>query len=586
MYFLGVSCYYHDSAAALVAGGEVVAAVQEERFTRRKNESCVPQNSIDYCLSFIPLNQVVDVIFFEDPATKLDRIHKGFVDAGFRMLPKYWGWKEKSNHQGFFNNFKKDFLKNVDRPDLTFNFSYCGHHQSHAASAFFASPFHSAAVLVVDSVGEWESTSIWRGCGSSLTRVASVNYPHSLGLLYSAFTQYCGFKVDSGEYKLMGLAPYGRPIFKSLIYAELLKVQPDSSYCLNMKYFDFQYGERVINDRFEQLLGRERRIPESDLDQFYCDVASSIQAVLNEVMVKLAMHALEATGETQLCMAGGVALNCVANGLIGKAVGGENIWVQPAAGDAGCALGAALWACYQKRGRVASVRDLMKGGLLGPQYSEQEVRDFLDARQVSYRVLSEDKHLILAELLSNGKIIGLFQSRMEFGPRALGSRSIVADPRIPDAQKKINMRIKFRESFRPFAPVVLKEDAEKYFDLSTHNPYMLFIGEINPQYRIDVDKHDLSSLGESRSSLPAITHVDYSCRVQVVDGDTQPYIYSLLHAFKQITGVGCLVNTSFNVRGEPIVCSLDDALECFQKTDIDYLVYDNILVGKNETTFK
>ena len=540
-----------------------------------------PTKSIEYCLSFVPESAEVKVIFYEDPVNKQKRIVRGFQDAGFKALPKFLSWKKKALSTGFYEHFLHQFKLDFSNETKRATFEHCSHHLSHAASAFFASPFEKAAVLVVDSVGESECTSIWKGNGSSIEKIASIEYPDSVGLLYSAFTQYCGFKVDSGEYKLMGMAPYGKPIYKEKISNSIIKFNSDGSYCLNMEYFDFKYGKRITNEKFEKLMGRPSRVPESDLEEFYCDVAASIQALLNDIMVKLARKALCITDMSKLCLAGGVALNCTANNYIGNEVGVNNLWIQPAAGDAGCALGSALWSYYKDNERLCIKSDIMEGALLGPSFSQNEIIKVLDERNISYTILSEKKYDVVAGLLSDKKIIGMFQGRMEFGPRALGCRSILADPRIEDAQKTINMRIKFRESFRPFAPIVLKEDCEKYFDISCHNPYMMIVGSIKENFRIKVNKDKLLSLDSVRSSLPAITHVDYSARVQVVDEKNQNYITDLLKCFKEKTGIGCLINTSFNVRGEPIVCTIEDALNCFTKTDIDYLVLNDILVGKS-----
>ena len=582
MYYLGVSCYYHDSAAAIVNNGEIMAAVQEERYSRKKNESRFPKKSIDYCLSHVPSGSTIRVVYFENPKDKIDRVQTGFIDAGFKVLPKYLKWKDKIKRTGMYYNFTNEFKCNYSKKSFQFKFCHCEHHKSHAASAFYASPFYKAAVLIVDSVGEWECTSVWKGYKNSLKKVSSISYPNSLGLLYSAFTQYCGFKVDSGEYKLMGLAPYGKPIYKSLISSKLLDIKLDGSYRLNMKYFDFHYGEKIVNRKFEALFGKRRREPDSPIDQFYCDIACSIQSLFDYLMVSITKYTLEKTGMKTICKAGGVALNCVANGKIGDLVGPNNIWIQPAAGDAGCALGSALWGYYSNNDRENPQQDKMKGALLGPKFSKKTIISCLESQRISFKLLGERKYDVAAKLLADKKIVGLFQGRMEYGPRALGSRSILADSRIEDAQRKINMHIKFRESFRPFAPVTLEEDAKIFFDVCTYNSYMLFVGSIKNQFRRNSNTDGLNSLGETRSIIPAITHVDYSCRIQVVDEVYQSYLYNLLKAFKRITGIGCLVNTSFNIRGEPIVCTPYHAIMCFKKTGMDYLIFDDILVAKDK----
>jgi carbamoyltransferase len=589
---LGISAYYHDSAAALVRDGVVIAAAQEERFTRVRHDSSFPKNAVLYCLeeAGISLDRVDAVAYYEDSQVKFGRVLASFADGGpagmnafMRVLPEWMRWK-------------RDVLSRVDSELRSLNrghvraFHTSQHHRSHAASAFYPSPFRSAAVLCIDGVGEWHTTSIWHGRDKKLELCDSISYPHSLGLLYSAFTSYCGFKVDSGEYKLMGLAPYGKPLYADVIRDQLIHLKPDGSFELNLEYFEFLRGEQMIGTAFERLFGQPRRGAESRIEQVHCDLAASIQAVTEEAVLNLARAAQQRTGERHLCLAGGVALNCVANGVLSRAGIFESLWIQPAAGDAGGALGAALDACVATSGRphVQAGTDGMQGSLLGPRYSDALIERFLDTQGYpAQRWPDADLYDAVAEELAQGKVIGWFQDRMEFGPRSLGARSIIGDPRDTSMQRTMNLKIKFRESFRPFAPAVLEEDMKAYFDVRQSSPYMLLVGPVREELRIErrsdhKPAEGLAAINEVRSTIPAVTHVDYSARVQTVSDDTHPAFASLLRAFKRKTGCPVLVNTSFNVRGEPIVCTPAQAYACFMRTGIDVLVLGHYILRRED----
>jgi carbamoyltransferase len=590
-YVLGLSSYYHDSAAALVKDGTVIAAAQEERFTRVRHDSAFPARAVGYCLDFagIRLDELEAVVYYEDPKEKFSRVMSSFASAGPRgitaftdVYPEWRRWKRDVLLR------VQDELVKLGRgvPPAPVNSQ---HHRSHAASAFFPSPFDSAAVLTIDGVGEWQTTTIWHGRGNSLELMNSISYPHSIGLLYSAFTYYCGFKVDSGEYKLMGLAPYGQPVHAELIRRELVNSRPDGSFTLNMKYFDYLRGQRMVGSAFEKLFGGPIRTPESPLTQRECDLAASVQQVTEELVFGLASRAAELTGERNLCLAGGVALNCVANGALSRSGRFDNIWVQPAAGDAGCALGAALTVAVPSAGRphLGSGQDGMSGSLLGPGFSVDEIRQFLAAHGYPHTEYPAPQlYAEVASRLARGSVVGFFQGRMEYGPRALGARSILGDPRNAELQRTMNLKIKFRESFRPFAPAVLKEDAGKYFDLRCDSPYMLMVSEISAAIKAGAalsaagPRRDLGSINEVRSELPAITHVDLSARVQTVDEHNNAPLTELLRAFKEETGCSVLVNTSFNVRGEPIVRTPEEAYACFMRTGIDVLVLGSFVLTK------
>ncbi|MFE3721538.1 carbamoyltransferase family protein [Streptomyces cyaneofuscatus] len=590
---LGVSAFYHDSAAALIADGVPVAAAQEERFTRRRHDPSFPSRAVAYCLDEqgVSLDDVSAVAYYEDPRLKFRRVLATFAGAaptGFASfrdtLPAWLGPGGKLRTA----DTVRAELAALGRgrvPDL----SVRRHHESHAVSAFFPSPYESAAVLCIDGVGEWATTTLWHGRGTGLRPVSELRFPHSLGLLYSAFTYFCGFKVDSGEYKLMGLAPYGKPRYADLIREKLIDLKPDGSFRLDMRYFAYLRGQVMTGRGFEKLFGGPRRTSETPLTEREFDLAASVQAVTEEAVLRLARTARERTGESRLCMAGGVALNCVANGKVIDAGIFDEVWVQPAAGDAGGALGAAQAVAMERGARRDHVRtghDAMSGSLLGPAYGDEEIAAYLDARSIPYRRLDSDTLAAqVADGLAQGKIVGWFQGRMEFGPRALGARSIIGDPRNPDMQSAMNLKIKFRESFRPFAPAVLAEDAKDYFDLPQESPYMLVVSQVAAAQRLEAQDGGASGLDllkVRRSTIPAVTHVDHSARVQTVTGHSNPAYHRLLTAFKALTGCPVLVNTSFNVRGEPIVNSPQEAYTCFMRTDIDMLALGNFLLEKSD----
>lgn len=584
---LGLSAYYHDSAAALVIDGRPVAAAQEERFSRVRHDPAFPALAIRYCLdeAGLELSDLAAVAYYEDPRLKFGRVLATYAGAapggfaGFRdTLPAWLGWKRKT-----IDVVRRELAQfGGPVPEIIVR----RHHESHAGSAFLPSPYDSAAVLCVDGVGEWATTTLWHGQGTEVTPVEELRFPHSLGLLYSAFTYFCGFKVDSGEYKLMGLAPYGTPVYADLIRDELIDVRPDGSFRLDMAKFEYLRGQVMTGRAFEDLFGGPRRQPESPLTRREFDLAASVQKVTEEVVIGLARRAREVTGESRLCLAGGVALNCVANGKIIEE--GFEVWIQPAAGDAGGALGAALLVSAERgapRAHLDSpLSDGMAGSLLGPAYDEAEVLAYLEAEGIPHEVF--DEHGIadeVASLLAGGQIVGWFQGRMEFGPRALGARSILGDPRDPATQTDMNLKIKFRESFRPFAPSVLAEEAKDWFDLHQDSPYMLVVSPVAAAQRLDGGNsiaEGLDLLKVQRSTIPAVTHVDQSARVQTVTPERNAPYHRLLTAFKRETGCPVLVNTSFNVRGEPIVNTPREAYTCFMRTNIDALALGNVLLRK------
>ena len=596
MRILGLSALYHDSAAALIEDGRIVAAAQEERFTRKKHDAGFPRNAIHFCLEFAgcSLDDVDRVVFYDKPFLKFERLletYLAFAPRGFqsfRTAMPVW-LKEKLFQKDLLQRELKSIAPDFDGGRLLF----AEHHQSHAASAFFASPFDEAVVLTMDGVGEWATTSAAIGKGNKLEVVKEIHFPHSLGLLYSAFTYYTGFRVNSGEYKLMGLAPYGTPRFARLIREHLIDVKDDGSFRLNQDYFDYATGLRMTNRRFDELFGRPARRPDVDpLEPFHMDIAASIQEVTEDVVLRLCRALARETGQRNLCLAGGVALNCVANGKLLRDGAFENIWIQPAAGDAGGALGAALAAYYADgtapRETPPGGPDAMQGSYLGPAYDQQEVERRLRAAGARYEVL-EDKVLIerTVDALVAGKAVGWFQGRMEFGPRALGGRSILGDPRSPTMQKTLNLKIKFRESFRPFAPSVLREDVARWFDLDGDSPYMLLVAEVRGDQRREMTAEEVAMFGidklnVARSDIPAITHVDYSARIQTVHADTNPRYHALLTSFKLRTGCPVLVTTSFNVRGEPIVCTPEDAFRCLMGTGMEALAVGNCLLRKED----
>ncbi|MGW1835367.1 carbamoyltransferase family protein [Streptomyces sp. NPDC002067] len=588
---LGISAFYHDSAAALVRGGHIVAAAQEERFSRRRHDSAFPARAVEYCLreAGAELGDVAAVAYYEDAALKFRRVlgtHLATAPYGFasfrETLPSWLAWKRD------IKSTVRKSLAALDAgpvPEIVTR----RHHESHAASAFLPSPYGSAAVLCVDGVGEWATTTLWHGRDTAVTPLAELRFPHSLGLLYSAFTYFCGFKVDSGEYKLMGLAPYGTPRYAGLIRERLIDIKPDGTFRLNMAYFAYLRGQVMTGRAFEKLFGGPRRLPEGPLTERECDLAASVQEVTEEVMVQLARSARERTGERRLCLAGGVALNCVANGKIIEAGIFDEVWVQPAAGDAGGALGAALSVAAGRgagRPHLGSGRDAMSGSLLGPAHADEEIGAFLHARGLPHTALTPDAVAgAVAKRLAEGAVVGWFQGRTEFGPRALGARSILGDPRDPGMQSAMNLKIKFRESFRPFAPSVLAEDAKDYFALRQESPYMLVVGQIAETQRLAAEADGatgLDRLKTLRSTIPAVTHVDCSARVQTVTEEANAPYHRLLTAFKEETGCPVLINTSFNVRGEPIVNTPEEAYTCFMRTHIDVLVLGNFLLEKDD----
>jgi carbamoyltransferase len=586
MNILGISAYYHDSAACLVQDGKITAAAQEERFTRRKHDPNFPSQAINYCLSEggVSKSDIDIVAFYEKPLLKFSRIIQTFISytprgaqSFSKAFPLWLGTK-------LF--IKQEIERKFANSQVVL---FPEHHESHAMSAFFPSPFQEAAVLTLDGVGEWSTTSIAIGRGNKIDLISDMRFPHSLGLLYSTFTNYTGFKVNSGEYKLMGLAPYGRPIYKNLIYKHLIDVKEDGSFRLNMTYFDFPIESSMTSPRFHELFGAPPRKLESEITQREMDLACSIQEVVEEIVLKIARHVRKETGMSNLCLAGGVALNCVANGRLLREKIFDRIWIQPAAGDAGGALGAALGVWYQyldNPRKVDGKTDAMLGSYLGPRFTDEQIRRYLDSAKISYMQYSADELPVrVADLLQQGKVIGWFQGRMEFGPRALGARSILGDPRSAQMQENMNLKIKFRESFRPFAPSVLMEKVGEWFELETSSPYMLLVAPINVLRKRPMSKEEhalfgIDKLNVTRSDIPAVTHVDYSARIQTVDKETAPEYHHLLSTFDSRYGCPVVVNTSFNVRGEPPVCSPKDAYRCFMRTNMDYLVLGNLVLEK------
>ncbi|HUA68262.1 MAG TPA: carbamoyltransferase [Candidatus Saccharimonadales bacterium] len=582
---LGISAYYHDAAAALVIDGKIICAAQEERFTRKKNDSDFPRHAVQFCLRHANLTpgQLDAAVFYDKPVLKFTRLLETYLavaPGGWRTFPTVL-----SNWLGGKLDLRKTIRGELPalRPDCQILFTE--HHQSHAASAFYPSPFDEAAILTIDGVGEWATTTIGHGSGSGIKMLKELRFPHSLGLVYSAFTDYCGFRINSGEYKLMGLAPYGEPIYAGAIRRELMDIKPDGSFWLNLDYFNFLSGTTMHNEKFHRLFGGPPRKPGEKIAQRHMDVARSIQSVTEDVMRLLARHAREVTGQKNLCMAGGVALNCVANGLILKEKIFDRIWIQPAAGDAGGAVGAALaaWFNGKENPRMISSADSMHGSLLGPEYSNDEIKTVLRSHNAVFKQLDTDALLNLTvELLKAEKVVGWFQGRMEFGPRALGNRSILGDARSAKMQSMMNLKVKFRESFRPFAPIVRRERVADYFQLDAESPYMLLVAPVKRELQRDVPPTvtGFDRLKEIRSTLPAITHADYSARIQTVSRESNPLLYDLLLRFEQATGCGVLVNTSFNVRGEPIVCTPDDAYRCFMNTEMDFLILGSCVIER------
>ncbi|MBD1138506.1 carbamoyltransferase [Pelagibacterales bacterium SAG-MED41] len=591
---LGISAFYHDSAASLIIDGDIIAAAQEERFSRKKHDPRYPFNAVNYVLSEgkIKLSEIDQIVFFEKPFLKFERLletYMAFAPKGFKSFSlsmPIWLREKLFQKKFLFEKLKQhdDRFQNIEK------IKFSEHHYSHAASAFYPSPFKEAVVLTLDGVGEWATTTVAIGKNNKLEMKKEIHFPHSLGLLYSAFTYYTGFKVNSGEYKLMGLAPYGKPKYKDLIINTLMDLKEDGSFKLNMKFFNYATGLTMTNEKFSKLFGHSVRDSKKDLlNDFHMDIASSIQAVTEEVVIRLTRNIANEYKIKNLCLAGGVALNCVANGKILREKIFENIWIQPAAGDAGGSLGAALayWHHELEKPRE-NFKDKMKGAYLGPKFSENFIEDKLNKLNGKFvKQKSDQISSIVAKELSNSKTVGWFQGRMEFGPRALGCRSILADPRSEKMQKELNLKIKFRESFRPFAPSVLREEVHNWFELNNDSPYMLLVSEVKKDKQISMSEKDnnlfgIEKLNIKRSSIPAITHVDYSARVQTVHKETNPKYYNLIKEFEKITGCPVLVNTSFNVRGEPIVCSIEDAFNCFMGTNLDILVIENFILFKDD----
>ena len=591
---LGISAFYHDSAACILKDGKIIAAAQEERFTRKKHDQNYPHNAIDFVLKYadLKLSAVDQIVFFEKPFLKFERLletYVAFAPRGFISFAKAMPiWiKEKLFQKNLLFNKLKNHDQNYKSDQ---NIFFSDHHLSHAASAFFPSPFNEAVVLTADGVGEWATTTVAVGKNNNLEIKKEIHFPHSLGLLYSAFTYYTGFKVNSGEYKLMGLAPYGTPIYVDKV-KKLIDIKDDGTFRLDQKYFNYATGLTMTNEKFDNLFGQKPRDPQSQkLTQFHMDIASSIQKVTEEIMIKLARSIRKEYGFKNLCLAGGVALNCVANGKILQEKIFDNIWIQPAAGDAGGSLGAALalWYSEQKNERVVNSKDDMKGSYLGTDFTQEEIEKELKSIGAHYEIFNYDQLIDkTAQFLSEEKAIGWFQGRMEFGPRALGGRSILGDPRSDKMQKNLNLKVKYRESFRPFAPSVLREDLSTWFDMSVDSPYMLLVSNINTDKKIEMSEEQknlfgIDKLNIKRSEIPAVTHVDYSARVQTVTKDTNSRYYDLISKFKEKTGCPLVVNTSFNVRGEPIVNSPTDAFNCFMGTELDYLVIGNCILEKTK----
>ncbi|OGV51241.1 MAG: hypothetical protein A2017_16640 [Lentisphaerae bacterium GWF2_44_16] len=596
MKILGVSAFYHDSAAALVADGEIIAAAQEERFTRVKHDFRFPSNAIKFCLEYAKSSMAdIDyVVFYDKPMMKFDRLletYMTFAPSGFSSFAKaipLW-LKQKLN-------MRREIKKQLGL-DFKGKIVFTEHHESHAASAFYPSPFEEAAVLTIDGVGEWASASIGKGSGNNLEILKELHFPHSLGLLYSAFTYFTGFKVNSGEYKLMGLAPYGKPVYADIIKNYLMDIKDDGSIWMDMSYFNYCQGLTMTSAKFHKLFGGHPRKSETNITQREMDIAASIQAVTEEVMIKMAKHAKEITGAKYLCLAGGVALNCVGNGKILREKIFDDIWIQPAAGDAGGALGAALFVQHKLlrcERRADNKNDFQKGSLLGCRFTTSEITEYLNGVKADYHVYEKEEELVstVAKAIAEDKVIGWFAGRMEFGPRALGARSIIGDARSEKMQAVMNLKIKYRESFRPFAPCVLKEDVNKYFELDEESPYMLLVAPVKEELRVKLNDEQRAVMQNDpdlckrvnipRSTLPAITHIDYSARVQTVDKARHGVFYELIKKFKELSGCSVIINTSFNIRGEPIVCYPSDAFNCFMNTEMDLLVLENVVLFKEE----
>ena len=589
---LGISAFYHDSAAAILKDGKIIGAAQEERFTRKKHDSSFPKNAIYYVLkeTDLKLSEIDHVVFYEKPFLKFERLLETYVSfspSGFKsfsMSMPLWLREKLFQKKMIFDALKEQDNNFNDTTKINFS----EHHLSHAASAFFSSPYEEAVILTLDGVGEWATTTLSLGKNNKINILKEIHFPHSLGLLYSAFTYFLGFKINSGEYKVMGLAPYGESRFKSIIFDKLIDVKEDGSFSLNMDYFNYATGLTMTNDKFAKLFNIKRREPENKLLQIHMDIAASIQSVTEEIILKITRFLFKEFNIPNLCMAGGVALNCVANGKILKEGLFKNIWIQPASGDAGGALGAAQSFYYQELDNKREIlkTDSMKGSYLGPQFTDDEVENELKNCGANYKKLNLDKIIKdVAKELSEEKVVGWFQGRMEFGPRSLGNRSIIADPRSENTQKNLNLKVKYRENFRPFAPAVLFEKVSEWFEISSKSPYMLFTADVKKSKQIQMTNEQMNLFGidklnVKRSSIPSVTHIDYSARIQTVHKETNPVFHKLIEEFEKITKFPVLVNTSFNVRGEPIVCSASDAFNCFMGTDLDVLVCNNFILYK------
>ena len=593
MNIIGISCFYHDSAAALITNGRIISAAQEERFTRIKHDASFPFNSITYCLNSanLELSNIDAIVFYEKPFIKFERLLETYLQkvpfgfSSFKIAIPLWT-KEKLFQRQLILKHLFSIEKNSTLKDKLF---FTDHHHSHAASAFYPSPFKEAAVLTMDGVGEWATTSVYIGKNNSLELKKEINFPHSLGLLYSAFTYFLGFKVNDGEYKIMGLAPYGQPKYKAIIKDYLIDIKKDGSFKLNQKFFNYSTGLTMTNNRFEKLFKANVRKEKDNLEQKHMDIAASVQSVIEDVILSLTKNIFKEYGIKNLCLAGGVALNCVANGKILKQGYFKNLWIQPAAGDAGGSLGSALAIYYEyfKKKRIINVKkDLMRNAYLGPHFDNYYIKKFLDKNDIKYKFLNEKKLISeIALSLTKGKTIGWFQDKMEFGPRALGNRSILADPRSEKMQKNLNLKIKFRESFRPFAPIVLRKKAKKWFDLKCDSPYMLLVADVHKSKKLEVKEKNFTGLRKlylKRSVIPAVTHVDYSARIQTLEKKDNKYLYKLLQKFDELTNCPVLVNTSFNIKDEPIVCSPLDAYKCFTKTNLDILVLGNYIIDNKK----
>ena len=602
IYILGLSAYYHDSAACLIKNGEILSAAQEERFSRKKHDARFPFNAIKFCLekNNLSLSQIDNIIYYEKPLLTFERLLETYISTAPRGLTSFIASMQVWLKEKLF--LKTDIKKNLIKVQSSLNqevserklpnLLFSEHHLSHAASAFYPSPFEEAAILCMDGVGEWATTSLWFGKDKKISPIWEINFPHSIGLLYSSFTYYCGFKVNSGEYKLMGLAPYGKPKYVSLIKENLIDIKPDGTFRLDMKFFKYHRGLRMTSSKFHDLFGQLPRKKESEIDQFHMDIAASIQVVTEDIIILLAKSIKKETGAKNLCLAGGVALNCVANGKLLKENIFDDIWIQPASGDAGTALGAALYTyySYKRVNRFVNKYDSMKGTYLGPDFSNEYIETFLNSINADFIYMKDDDlFLKVSNLIDQGNVIGWFNGPMEFGPRALGGRSILGDPRNQNMQSIMNLKIKYRESFRPFAPSVLEEDASSQFQINNRSPYMLLVAPVNKEICNKMDIHEeamfgINKLNIPRSTIPAVTHVDYSARVQTVNINQNLRYYKLIRKFKELTGCPLVINTSFNVRGEPIVCSPEDAYRCFIRTEMDILVLENyILYKKNQS---